>query len=66
MLLAWTYDRAVGYMNVLGVQGDLPEDGLWEICHIDVALDLRWSLGGRKRQVLLYWSLDLVVLVVCG
>ena len=52
-------------MNVLGVHEDLPEAGLWEICHIDVALDLRWGSGGRKSPVL-FLSLDLAVLLVCG
>ena len=33
-------------MNALGVQRDLPEDGLWEIGHIDVALGLLWARAG--------------------
>ena len=52
-VVGWARDRVMGYMNVLGVQGDLPEDGLWEICHIDVTLDLCWGLGERKSRVLL-------------
>ena len=48
MLLAWARDRAMGFLNVLGVQGDLPEDGLWEICHIDVTLHLCWGLGEKE------------------
>ena len=43
----------MGYMNVLGVQGDFPVDGLWEMCHNDVTSDLCWGLGERKSPVLL-------------
>ena len=34
----------------LGVQGDLSEDGLWEIGHIDVALGLFWDWCARRSS----------------
>ena len=52
MLLAWARDRVMGYMNVLGMRGDLPENVLLEIRHIVVTSDLCWDLGERKSLVL--------------
>ena len=34
-------------MNALGLQGDLSEDGPWEVDHIDVALGLLCGSCGR-------------------
>ena len=48
MLLAWARDRVVVYMNVLGMQRDLPEE--WASGKFDTLLLPRTSAGTWVRE----------------